>query len=159
MLARIDRLSLTHEELDRPIPVLAERQFVVAKVKRTKEEERAERELFWYREELLSRLDLSWNEVSFDRITSPFLCKLICASLQQVGSLRTGSIALRHLPLDHEHLSVLRLEDISVELFLLENPSATPGAFDLKGKGQRLIYEAQPDEFIDVCARVTNDSR
>ncbi|GAA5989707.1 hypothetical protein JCM5350_007364 [Sporobolomyces pararoseus] len=137
MLARIDRLSLTHEELDRPIPVLAERQFVVAKVKRTKEEERAERELFWYREELLSRLDLSWNEV---------------------GSLRTGSIALRHLPLDHEHLSVLRLEDISVELFLLENSSATPGAFDLKGKGQRLIYEAQPDEFIDVCARVTNDS-
>jgi hypothetical protein len=60
---RLDRLSLTHEELDRPIPVLAERQFVVAKVKRSKEEERAERELFWYREELLSRVELSWNEV------------------------------------------------------------------------------------------------
>ncbi|GAA5969112.1 hypothetical protein JCM3765_002183 [Sporobolomyces pararoseus] len=137
MLARLDRLSLTHEEIDRPIPVLAERQFVVAKVKRTKEEERAERELFWYREELLSRLDLSWNEV---------------------GSLRTGSITLRHLSLDREDLAILRLEDVSVDVFLLENPSATPGAFDLKGKGQRLIYEAQPDEFIDVCARVTNDS-
>ncbi|GAA5898275.1 TRAPPII-specific subunit TRS120 [Sporobolomyces salmoneus] len=137
MLVRLDRLSLTHEELDRPIPVLAERQFVVAKVKRSKEEERAERELFWYREELLSRIELSWNEV---------------------GSLRTGSISLRHLPLDDRHLSALRLDDISVDLFLVENISATPGAFDLKGKGQRLIYEAQPDEFIDVCCRVLNDS-
>ncbi|GAA5876487.1 hypothetical protein JCM16303_003552 [Sporobolomyces ruberrimus] len=137
MLVRLDRLSLTHEEVDRPIPVLAERQFVVAKVKRSKEEEREERELFWYREDLLSLVELSWNEV---------------------GSLRTGSISLRHLPLEQRHLSILRLEDINVDLFLLENPSATPGAFDLKGKGQRLNYQARPDEFIDVCARVTNDS-
>jgi len=64
MLVRLDRLSLSHEELDRPIPTLSERQFVVAKVKRTKEEERLERELFWYREELLSRIEMSWNEVS-----------------------------------------------------------------------------------------------
>lgn len=64
MLARLDRLSLSHDELDRPIPTLSERQFVVAKVKRTKEEERLERELFWYREELFSRIELSWNEVS-----------------------------------------------------------------------------------------------
>lgn len=64
MLVRLDRLSLSHEELDRPIPTLSERQFVVAKVRRTKEEERLERELFWYREELLSRIELSWNEVS-----------------------------------------------------------------------------------------------
>ena len=64
MLVRLDRISLSHEELDRPIPTLSERQFVVAKVKRTKEAERLERELFWYREELLSRIELSWNEVS-----------------------------------------------------------------------------------------------
>lgn len=64
MLVRLDRLGLSHEELDRPIPVLAERQFVVAKVKRSQEEERTERELFWYREELLSRVQLTWNEVN-----------------------------------------------------------------------------------------------
>ncbi|GAA5936717.1 TRAPPII-specific subunit TRS120 [Sporobolomyces koalae] len=137
MLARLDRLTLTHQDVARPIPTLSERQFVVAKVKRSPEEERLEREIFWCREELLSRLGLTWNEV---------------------GSLRTGSISLRHLALDANQLSIVRLEEVSVDLFLVENPSASPEAFGLKGKGQRLVYEAQADEFIDVCARVTNDS-
>ncbi|GAA6025577.1 hypothetical protein JCM11491_005997 [Sporobolomyces phaffii] len=138
MLVRLDRLSLTHEELDRPIPVLSERQFIVAKVKRSREEERAEREMFWYRQELFSRVDLRWNEV---------------------GSLRTGSISLRHLALDARHLANVRLDDVAVDLFLAENPAATPASFELRGRGHRLVYDARPDEFIDVCARVTNDSR
>ena len=63
------------------------------------------------------------------------------------------------MPFDERHLSVLSLDDISIDLFLAENPSATPGAFELKGRGHRLNYAAQPDEFIDVCVRVLNDSR
>jgi len=63
MLVRLDRLALTTEQLEQPIPALSERQFVVAKVKRSPEEARLERELFWYREELLRRVKLSWNEV------------------------------------------------------------------------------------------------
>lgn len=64
MLARLDRLSLSADDLDRPIPSLFARQFIAAKVKRTTEEERLERELFWYRQELLRRIKLVWNEVS-----------------------------------------------------------------------------------------------
>ncbi|GAA5864034.1 hypothetical protein JCM1840_000679 [Sporobolomyces johnsonii] len=138
MLVRLDRITLTAEQLARPIPSLSsERQFVVAKVQRSKEAERLERELFWYREELLQRVQLSWNEV---------------------GSLRTGAISLRSLQFDKAMLDVLRGDEVETQLYLGENPSAEAGAFELKGRGQRLVYSAEPDEFIDVCAQVTNRS-
>ncbi|GAA5925915.1 hypothetical protein JCM1841_004039 [Sporobolomyces salmonicolor] len=133
ILVRLDRITLTAEQLARPIPSLSsERQFVVAKVQRSKEAERLERELFWYREELLQRVQLSWNEV---------------------GSLRTGAISLRSLQLDKSMLDVLRGDEVETQLYLVE-----AGALELKGRGQRLVYSAEPDEFIDVCAQVTNRS-
>ncbi|KPV77636.1 uncharacterized protein RHOBADRAFT_33796 [Rhodotorula graminis WP1] len=137
MLVRLDRLALTSEQLDQPIPALSERQFVVAKVKRSPEEARLERELFWYREELLRRVKLSWNEV---------------------GSLRSGEVSLRQLYLDKAMLDILRGDAVEVELFLEENPASEPGAFELRGRGSRLAYSAVADDFIDVCAKVTNHS-
>ncbi|BGP40785.1 hypothetical protein JCM10449v2_004750 [Rhodotorula kratochvilovae] len=137
MLVRLDRIALTAEQLAQPIPALTERQFVVAKVKRSEEEARFERELFWYREELFRRVALTWNEV---------------------GSLRSGEISLRGMHLDKPMLDVLRGDAVDIALFLGENPSAEPGAFELQGRGARLTYSAAADEFIDVCARVTNHS-
>lgn len=64
MLLRLDRIVLSPEQLAKSIPSLSNRQFVVAKVKQSAEEERLSRELFWYREELLQRIQASWNEVS-----------------------------------------------------------------------------------------------
>lgn len=135
MLVRLDRIELTDDQLDRPIPSLAERQFVVAKVKRSADEERLERALFWYREELLRRVQLRWSEV---------------------GSLRSGEVSLRGLALDEQTLDTLRGDEVEIELFLAENPCAAPGAFELQGRGSRLVYSASANEFIDVCARVTN---
>lgn len=63
MLVRLDRLCLSPEQVERPIPSLSEKQFIAAKVKRSAEEERLERERFWYRQELLQRIRLVWNEV------------------------------------------------------------------------------------------------
>ncbi|GAA6044610.1 hypothetical protein JCM8097_006453 [Rhodosporidiobolus ruineniae] len=137
MLVRLARIILPEEQIKQPIPSLTERQFVVAKVKRSKAEERLERELFWYREELLRRVKLSWSEI---------------------GSLRTGSVSLRDLQLDKPMLDILRGDEVDVELYLDDSPSAEPGAFELQGRGQRLLYSAAADEFIDVCARVTNRS-
>lgn len=63
MLLRLDRIVIPPEQLAQPIPSLSDRQFVVAKVQQSVEEERISRELFWYREELLQRIQASWNEV------------------------------------------------------------------------------------------------
>ncbi|BGO92090.1 hypothetical protein NBRC10512_000821 [Rhodotorula toruloides] len=135
MLVRLDRVELTEEQLQRPIPSLTERQFVVAKVKRSTDEERLERALFWYREELLRRVQLRWNEV---------------------GSLRSGEVSLRGLALDKQMLDTLRGDEVEIELFLAENPSSSPGTFELQGRGSRLVYSAASNDFIDVRARVTN---
>ncbi|GAA5896374.1 hypothetical protein JCM6882_000998 [Rhodosporidiobolus microsporus] len=137
MLVRLNRLALSAEQVAKPIPSLAERQFVVAKVKRSEEEERLERELFWHREELLKRVKLTWSEI---------------------GSLRSGTVNLRGLVLDKPMLDILRGDEVDVEMYLGENPSAEPGAFELQGRGQRLMYSAAADEFIDVCTNVTNRS-
>lgn len=64
MLVRLDRFALSKEAAHRLIPVDEERQFVVAKHKTSAEEDAAMRELLWYREELLHRLQATWHEVS-----------------------------------------------------------------------------------------------
>lgn len=64
MLVRIDKIILSAEQLAVPIPSISQRQFVVSKVKRSPAQDRLDRELFWYREELLKLIQGSWNEVS-----------------------------------------------------------------------------------------------
>jgi trafficking protein particle complex subunit 9 len=63
MLLRLDRIVIPAEQLAKPIPSLSARQFVVSKVQQSAEDERLTRELFWYREELLRRMQATWNEV------------------------------------------------------------------------------------------------
>ena len=48
-----------------PIPTLSGRQFVVSKAKLTLKEEKHQKELFWYREELFKRVKGTWREVRF----------------------------------------------------------------------------------------------
>ncbi|SCZ89502.1 BZ3500_MvSof-1268-A1-R1_Chr9g10432 [Microbotryum saponariae] len=137
MLARIDRINIPAEEAERPIPALSERQFVLSKHQVSAAEQRSTRELFWFREELLRRIRATWNEV---------------------GSLRTGTISLRSLKLSSSLLDVLKGDEVEVELQLVENEASSPEAFHFKGRGNRLVYAAQPNEFIDVCAYVSNHS-
>ena len=47
--------------MDSPIPSLTNRQFVVTGL--ASEVEKVQRELFWYREELLKKVLASWKEV------------------------------------------------------------------------------------------------
>jgi hypothetical protein len=61
-------LSLPKDVLDKPIPSLTERQYVVDKNKRSAHQVKAERELFWYREGLLKRVTATWVEVSGDGV-------------------------------------------------------------------------------------------
>lgn len=63
MLLRLDQIRLSPEALLKPIPSLTERQFVVSKTRQSSSDEQASRELFWYREELMQRIQARWNEV------------------------------------------------------------------------------------------------
>ncbi|KAK4057137.1 hypothetical protein OIO90_001632 [Microbotryomycetes sp. JL221] len=137
MLLRLDRILLSPEECNKPIPSLSTRQFVVSKAVHSPASERAMRESFWYREALLQRIKATWSEV---------------------GSLRNGDISLRNLQLDSRMLNVLRLEDVEVQMALQENPAAEPDSFQLQGRGQRLVYRAKANEFIDVAVSIDNNS-
>lgn len=157
MLLRLERISLPLEHLERPIPSLSDRQFVVSKTQHSADDQRTTRELFWYRQELQKRVKATWNEV---RCRGKLVClRLLTQIVAQVGSLRTGSISLRGLQLTKPMLDVLRGDDVDIQLHLDDNSASDAGAFQLKGRGQRLVYTAAANEFIDICALIENLSR
>ena len=53
MVLPIKKILLSEEAVSRPIPTLSDRQFVLTKSNLTSAEEQSQRELFWYRENLL----------------------------------------------------------------------------------------------------------
>ena len=55
-------------------------------------------------------------------------------------------------------LEILRSDDINIEMYLGDNPAAEPGAFQLQGRGQRMVYSAAANEFIDVCIAIQNNT-
>jgi hypothetical protein len=66
MVMPIKKFILSEAHISQPIPTLSDRQFIVTKSKLSKVQERAQRELFWYREELFKTLRGRWREVSLD---------------------------------------------------------------------------------------------
>lgn len=62
ILLPIKRFFVPVSKASSSIPTLTGRQFIVSKMDDA--HEKATRELFWYREELLERLKATWKEVS-----------------------------------------------------------------------------------------------
>lgn len=85
MLVRLDRITLSPEQLAVPIPSFSNRQFIVAKYKKSVSQETFIREMFWYRQELLKSIQATWNEVSdisFMRCDLIHLANLIHSRLE-----------------------------------------------------------------------------
>ncbi len=57
------KFLLTQQHVSETIPTLSDRQFVLTESKLSDEEERIQKELFWYREELFKSLQCRWQEV------------------------------------------------------------------------------------------------
>lgn len=57
------KFRLPDEEVQKPIPTLSDRQFVVSKSGLSADQERIQRELFWYRETLFDHIRGRWKEV------------------------------------------------------------------------------------------------
>lgn len=126
----IKRIEFSSEYLERAIPSLRNRQFVVQDGKHTKEEYKFIREAFWYRKELLRHIKGRWVEE---------------------GSKREGYIELRGIRLSQRMVSVLRIEKVGIEMTVLDG-AGNP----LKNNG--LFWEVEPETFVTVRTKVTNRS-
>ena len=76
MILPLKKIRLPEEVTSQAIPMLSDRQFVVEKTKLSLEEDRLQRELFWYREELFKSVHGHWREVRPRRLitsSSPLL--------------------------------------------------------------------------------------
>jgi hypothetical protein len=91
----IPRIYLSPEHLAKPIPSLSNRQYVVDKSRKSPNQLRAERELFWYRDTLLDKLHCTWLEP---------------------GSNRSGHLNLRGQGLRPALLEVLKREELGTVL-------------------------------------------
>lgn len=120
LLLRVDQFTLPTSETSEPIPTPAGKQFVVDKSVRTANEERAARELFWYREAFLDSLMATWHEV---RCCSPISLTYVILRAQ-IGTLRHGVISLRNLRLTRPMLDVLKPPLLTI---CLEAPETTAG--------------------------------
>lgn len=113
-----------------PIPALdpsRQRQFIVSTGKISADSERATREAFWYREEILKSLRGSWKIVS--------------------GQERSGVIELRGIRLSPRMVEAIKIDEINIELQIDANTSES-GADSING--------VCVDEFVNLKARIRN---
>ena len=82
MILPLKKFRLPEEVTSQAIPMLSDRQFVVEKTKLSLEEDRLQRELFWYREELFKSVHGNWREVRLRRLIIPSPLLLI---IQGIG--------------------------------------------------------------------------
>ncbi|KAL3479443.1 TRAPP II complex [Aspergillus californicus] len=114
----------------------SKRQFVVSAHKLTFDAEAAAREAFWYREELLKRVQGSWKEV--------------------LGG-REGTIDLRNLRFNARMVDAFRLEDVDTTFSLKPSFSAADSPETVVQIGMSK-FKAQTDEMLDLTVTVHNRS-
>ncbi|KAH9856984.1 TRAPP II complex [Lenzites betulinus] len=130
----VKKISLSEEHVSRPIPMLSDRQYVVTSSNLTAAEERAQRELFWYREELFKVVHGRWREN---------------------GGTRAGDLSLRQQRMTLPMLESLRVETARVRMALVR--------YDDEGNVQNVPlnpagtkYLPQPNEFVYLQTTITN---
>ncbi|OCF62347.1 hypothetical protein L486_02015 [Kwoniella mangroviensis CBS 10435] len=97
MILPLPRLSISQDLLSRPIPSLSERQYIVDKEMKSASRVKKDRELFWYREELLGMVKATWTEP---------------------GSMRRGNLNIRDQLFSSSLLDILRSDEIDITLSL-----------------------------------------
>lgn len=123
------------EDLLEPIPKLVKRQFIVSKVKRTEQQERTLRALFWARQKILAKLSNSiWKDVK---------------------TRKTGHIGFSGLRLDNQQSIVsLYADPINVRISISKEVQA-------KAKTQQsaeLSLNTQAHDFVELRFDVSNVS-
>ncbi|KAF2432208.1 Trs120-domain-containing protein [Tothia fuscella] len=110
-----------------------ERQFVVSAANLSPESERLNREIFWYREELLKLLQASWRQEDDGRSGSIDLRSMIRLNSRMVGTLKLGDVAFE--------MTVLGSDAAEVQ------------------QTARSTFTIQVDDYLTLRIRVTNRSQ
>ncbi|PCH38067.1 hypothetical protein WOLCODRAFT_114758 [Wolfiporia cocos MD-104 SS10] len=134
LIIPIKKMLLPEESTSKPIPTLSDRQFVVTKSNLTSAEEKAQRELFWYREELFKIVRGYWRES---------------------GGSRTGELSLRQQRMTLPMLEALRTETARVQMSLFcydENQSEKAVPRDPSGTK----FLPPPNEFMYLRTKIIN---
>ncbi|KAH9951944.1 TRAPP II complex [Amylocystis lapponica] len=131
LIMPVKKILLSEEHVSRPIPSLSDRQFVVNKAKLTSTEDKAQRELFWYREELFKAVYGRWREN---------------------GGTRSGELSLRQQRMTLPMLEVLRTETARVHMALFHYEDKNPRQVN-ESSGK---FTPPPFEFVYLRTRVTN---
>ncbi|KAI9838455.1 MAG: hypothetical protein M1837_002477 [Sclerophora amabilis] len=118
-----------------PIPTLNpanERQYVVSTSKTSPEAEKAGREAFWLREEILKAVDATWRVE---------------------GAERQGAIALRNIRLTNRMINILKLDDMGIDMAISGHVEDDHHVeMDIR-ESNYLVFT---DEFFTLTTRVRN---
>lgn len=147
------KFLLSEDQLSHSIPTLSDRQFVVQKSKLSDSEAKAQRELFWYREELFKCVRGRWREVS---LISNSICLVIQATYQS-GGIRSGDLSLRQQRMTLPMLETIRMENTRVHMSLVSYSNPSKGDEPIIHRGGK--YYPPADEFVYLRTKVTNLSR
>jgi trafficking protein particle complex subunit 9 len=152
MVIPVKKFLLPEDVISKPIPTLSERQFVLTKSNLTSEEERTQRVLFWYREELFKSIRGQWREVSL----LYYFCVPCTHSAYQVGGTRSGDLSLRRQRLTLPMLETLRTETARVQTSLVRYESSSEGRTlqPVPKRGDK--YLPPLNEFVYLGIKVTN---
>ncbi|KAG1756741.1 TRAPP II complex [Suillus paluster] len=131
----VKKFRLSDDQISQPIPTLSDRQFVVGKSRLSIEEEQAQRELFWYREELLKIISARWKETNGDR---------------------HGDLSLRQQRLTLPMLKALRTDVVRVDLTLVTDNQDDGSPEELDYGGGK--YIARPNEMLYLRVEVANST-
>ncbi|KAG8217536.1 TRAPP II complex [Butyriboletus roseoflavus] len=132
ILLPIRRFRLSDDVISRPIPTLSDRQFVVSKSNLSDAEDEAQRELFWYREQLLDIIHGRWKEAN--------------------GS-RSGDLSLRRQRMTAPMLKALKTDLTRIDLSLVQ---CCPEGTTAKSRGGKFVVA--PNTVVNMVIKVTNTS-
>ncbi|THH16357.1 hypothetical protein EW146_g4275 [Bondarzewia mesenterica] len=130
----IRKFLLQEAVATKSIPTLSDRQFVVAKSNLTTSEEAAQRELFWYREELFKYVRGRWREA---------------------GGTRSGELSLRQQRMSLPMLENLRTETARVHMSLVRRDDSDDDAWKAVSTKDGKYYP-EPHEYVYLLTKVTN---
>lgn len=142
LLVPVKRVEFTEEELERPVPNLSKRQFVVG-ANTTPEKSRSIRENFWYRQALLSMLGGTWKVVN--------------------GMPRSGILELRGIRLTKKMINILQVEPVSISMFTTVDQSVDGSTSDDTNKspspqsGEENTVKAEED-FVTIHTTIKNNT-
>lgn len=131
----LPRIYLSQDTIHSPIPSLDpanKRQFVVSiNSKTSPEAERLARETFWYREEILKRLDAKWTDTADTGRTG-------------LADLRRGMQITPHM------ISALKLDDVAIDMSLVQ---ADQHGQEISSPSPQIVHQIASDKYIVPTSR------